>query len=30
LNYYTFSAQPLVSKEYDNKYTRMLKKSLAE
>lgn len=30
LNYYTFSAQPLVSKEYDNKYTRMLKTSQAE
>lgn len=27
LNYYTFSAQPLVAKEYDNKYTRMLKQS---
>ncbi|WP_239617865.1 exopolysaccharide Pel transporter PelG [Cohnella mopanensis] len=27
LNYYTFSAQPLVVKEYDNKYIRMLKKS---
>lgn len=29
LNYYTFSAQPLVSQEYDNRYTRMLKRSQA-
>lgn len=27
LNYYTFSAQPLIAKEYDNRYTRMLKQS---
>jgi len=30
LNYYTFSAQPLIAKEYDNKYTRMLKRSAQE
>ncbi|SDW66389.1 exopolysaccharide Pel transporter PelG [Paenibacillus sp. CF384] len=27
LNYYTFSAQPLIAKEYDNRYTRMLERS---
>ncbi|RAP73978.1 exopolysaccharide Pel transporter PelG [Paenibacillus montanisoli] len=30
LNYYTFSAQPLIAREYDNRYTRMLKSSQEE
>ncbi|MBW7474745.1 exopolysaccharide Pel transporter PelG [Paenibacillus oenotherae] len=30
LDYFTFSAQPLVAKEYDNKYTRMLARSKEE